>query len=316
MVKIGIISYIRRKRISRINKKLNNAVKSLEAERESLSLEAKLFSQKKEAMLKKTDLALSSANNSYSSYSKAANKQSLDNLVSLARAEQALFDKSINSFVDTVAFLYFYSRKSESIRQKENYISKLNNKLAKLEAAQHNSRLSYIAKRIKTALNISERRNAIKKKQSSIISYINKNPHKSLDSIASSFYKNSASPEKKLKKAVLKSLSDGFYIEKYNNALASDNMKKDIVKQYSTNYTISLKQIAENLSRKYNMHISESTIRKYARKELGNVSRRDRSAEAAYRQRHRILKLSVLRFGKPKENIYKESRTPVLHKAY
>mgnify|MGYP000684071323 CR=1 FL=1 len=73
-----------------------------------------------------------------------------------------------------------------------------------------------------------------------------------------------------------------FYIPKYNANLATNAMKKEIVQSYCTDYRRSLKAIAKDLSEKYGMNVSESTMRRIARKELGNVSRRDRSAEKAY----------------------------------
>lgn len=76
------------------------------------------------------------------------------------------------------------------------------------------------------------------------------------------------------------------YIPKYDSNRASSRMRETIIKQYSTDYSRSLKAIANDISARYGMNVSESTMRRIARKELGNVSRRDRSAQRAYSGKH------------------------------
>jgi hypothetical protein len=68
---------------------------------------------------------------------------------------------------------------------------------------------------------------------------------------------------------VLKSaVSQGFYLNRYDSKIASDEMKSEMVRDYSLNISTSLKNIAKQLSSKYGMNVSEKTIRKYAKKQL------------------------------------------------
>lgn len=88
------------------------------------------------------------------------------------------------------------------------------------------------------------------------------------------------------------SLNKGYTIDRYDRHVAPQEMRHEMVKEYALNYEKSLKTIARELSHKYHLHVSESTIRKYARRELGHVSRRDRSAQKAYRRRIRTHKVT------------------------
>ena len=96
--------------------------------------------------------------------------------------------------------------------------------------------------------------------------------------------------EKKAVKVIQYALNKGYKLNRYDNHIATTNMKSEIVKEYCTNYSKSLTQIAKNLSKKYNMNISESTIRKYARKKLGSnkINRKDKSAKKLYNKKKNI----------------------------
>jgi hypothetical protein len=78
-----------------------------------------------------------------------------------------------------------------------------------------------------------------------------------------------------------KRLAKGYYVP-VDHAAGSDSVRDEIVKEYATNYKSSLKDIAGRLSSKYTRNISERSMRTEARKILGDVSRRDRSAKRAY----------------------------------
>jgi len=68
-------------------------------------------------------------------------------------------------------------------------------------------------------------------------------------------------------------------------------MKTEMVREYAVNHSESLNSIALNLSQKYRMKVSASTIRKYAKKELGNVYRKDGSALKSYQKRQQMTVL-------------------------
>jgi hypothetical protein len=82
--------------------------------------------------------------------------------------------------------------------------------------------------------------------------------------------------------ALRTAMSQGHMVNRYDNDLATDAMREEMVREYCTNYSKSLKTIAHELSEKYHLRVSESTIRNYARKKLGDVRRKDRSAEHRY----------------------------------
>ncbi len=83
-------------------------------------------------------------------------------------------------------------------------------------------------------------------------------------------------------------MNNGFALNRYDNNLAPVGMKDEMIKEYCTNYSKSLKDITESLAKKYNMKVSESTIRRYARQRFGsNISRMDRSAMAAFQKNNK-----------------------------
>ena len=66
-------------------------------------------------------------------------------------------------------------------------------------------------------------------------------------------------------------------------------MKEDMIREYCTDFSRTLKDISEDISKRYNMKVSGSTIRKYARQKFGKeISRRDRSAREAYERLERL----------------------------
>jgi len=68
---------------------------------------------------------------------------------------------------------------------------------------------------------------------------------------------------------------------------ANKKMVTDMIKHYCTNYDQSLETISKDLGAKYGMNVSTSTIRKYARDELGyDINRRDKSAMQKYKTLH------------------------------
>jgi hypothetical protein len=93
--------------------------------------------------------------------------------------------------------------------------------------------------------------------------------------------------------ALRTAMSEGHMVNRYDNDLASDTMRDEMVRAYCTDFSKSLKTIAEELSRKYHLHVSESTIRNYARNQLGDISRRDHSAERRYKRKN--YRLGLLR---------------------
>ncbi|MBN2458360.1 hypothetical protein JXB31_04485 [Candidatus Woesearchaeota archaeon] len=79
-------------------------------------------------------------------------------------------------------------------------------------------------------------------------------------------------------------MANGHYINRYDNNIAPDEMKDEIVREYCLNKDDSLSKIASEISRKYSMNISQKTIRKYARKALGDpeLSRRGEHSKELY----------------------------------
>ncbi|MBN1377470.1 response regulator transcription factor [Candidatus Woesearchaeota archaeon] len=65
-----------------------------------------------------------------------------------------------------------------------------------------------------------------------------------------------------------------YYIKQYRNDLASDEMKEEMVEMYR-NSGKTLKEISKELTRKYSIHISASTISKYSRKKLKVKNRKE-----------------------------------------
>jgi hypothetical protein len=68
--------------------------------------------------------------------------------------------------------------------------------------------------------------------------------------------------------------TEGFYLERFNKNVATQEMYDELIKEYALNAQTSLKKIAKNLSKKYNINISSSTISKYARKALNCKKRK------------------------------------------
>ncbi len=65
-----------------------------------------------------------------------------------------------------------------------------------------------------------------------------------------------------------------YYIKQYRHDLASDEMKEEITESYK-NSDKTLKEISNDLTKKYGIHISASTLSKYARKELNVRNRKE-----------------------------------------
>jgi hypothetical protein len=76
----------------------------------------------------------------------------------------------------------------------------------------------------------------------------------------------------------------GHRVERFDRQLADDTMLDEMLRRYCTDYSANLKSIAQELSDRYRLNVSAGTISRYARKRLGHVRRRDRSAERAYLQ--------------------------------
>jgi hypothetical protein len=99
--------------------------------------------------------------------------------------------------------------------------------------------------------------------------------------------------ERRLERLEGRVYTDRNYASAYTSgspAKAHSAMAEEIVREYSTNYSKNLKAIAQSLSVKYNKPISHSSMRRIARQQLGNVSRRDWSAERAYALRRHSKK--------------------------
>jgi hypothetical protein len=87
--------------------------------------------------------------------------------------------------------------------------------------------------------------------------------------------------------AILKSaISQGYYLNRYDANIASSKMKAEMLDEYCLNTSTSLKKIAERISRKYKMNVSEKTIRAYSKKELGKngefFGRKNNCAKSMY----------------------------------
>ncbi len=70
----------------------------------------------------------------------------------------------------------------------------------------------------------------------------------------------------------------------YRNELASEDMRQEMVREYALNKKSNLDEIAKRISEKYRINVSCSTIRRYARIELGDDADRKNAGER-YRKR-------------------------------
>ncbi|MEM4267718.1 MAG: hypothetical protein QXK37_02710 [Candidatus Woesearchaeota archaeon] len=120
----------------------------------------------------------------------------------------------------------------------------------------------------------------------SLISYLNKHPNASVGYIIKNSGIEGLKNERDVRYAVERALKSGFYISRYNSNFAPTSMKKEVIREYCTNYSKPLRTLAEKISKKYNMNISQSTMRRLVRKELGYVSRMNKSALLAYNKRY------------------------------
>ncbi len=114
------------------------------------------------------------------------------------------------------------------------------------------------------------------------MAYRNDNPLKSYNSIANSSYFPWIRKGEDVKETIKKAVESGLQLKRYDNNIAPDAMKEEMVVRYCTDYTASLEHIAKDISEKYKVNVSSATIRKYARKKLGSrLTRVGRKAERA-----------------------------------
>lgn len=127
-----------------------------------------------------------------------------------------------------------------------------------------------------------EEKNHYEDDLSRIVDYKNNNPNISMKKLVKEL--NLDKDENATYDTLKSALDKGYKLNKFDQNLLTLDMTKDILYQYAKNTKKSLKDITNKLTSKYHMNMSESTIRRIARRELGDVYRKDGSALKAYKE--------------------------------